>query len=81
MSNMSNKDKVVFRVFPEGDVVAIFPEIDADKNGNVSSYQRIGQHGPCSPELIKGLRAAKLKEYKALKQELESIGYKLEVLK
>lgn len=74
--------KAVFRVFPENDIIAIFPEETADQKGNLMSYQTIGQHGACSPDLIKELPAADPtgSNYKKLVRELESIGYILEII-
>jgi hypothetical protein len=69
---------VVFRVFPAGDVIAIFPSEDYGR-GQVMSYQHTGQHGGASRELIKELRSASRKEYGPLLAELKSIGYCLHV--
>lgn len=71
------KDKVVFRKFPEGEIIALFPNEKVDLKGNINSYQHIGQHGGASPELVRELKKATPKEYRELKQELISIGYKL----
>jgi len=71
--------KVKFRKFPEGDVIALFPEEEADLRGNCMSYMCIGQHGAASPELIEELTPATPAEYKAIKEELERIGYHLSV--
>lgn len=74
--------KVIFRIFPEGDVIALFPDEVADMHGNIMSYQRIGQHGAADPELINELTPARPSQYKALKNELEKhCGYLLKVLK
>lgn len=40
-------------------------------------YSHVGQHSGYSPEYIKECRRATLKEYRDLKKELKSIGYKL----
>jgi hypothetical protein len=79
MKKDKEKTNVKFFKFPKGDVIAIFPDDACDNNGNLSSYQRIGQHGPCSPELMNELKRATKKEYESLKRELESIGYNLGV--
>jgi len=65
----------VYRVFPESDVIALFPNEIVDSAGNINSYQRIGQHGAASPLLIKELKRATPKQYAALKRELIKIGY------
>jgi hypothetical protein len=75
------KTIVVFRKFKEGkDIVALFPKEIVDHNGHCSSYQHIGQHGPASySSCILATTPAKPHEYYHLKQELERIGYVLEV--
>ncbi len=70
---------VTFRKFPEGDVIALFPEIE-DTGIYIQSYMHVGQHGGASPDLIDDLDKAKSDEYSSLKSELERIGYKLEVV-
>ncbi len=68
--------KVVFRKFPEGDVVALFPEEAANGKGHILSYQSAGQHGAASPELVSELAEATEVEYQPLLQELMvRVGY------
>jgi len=69
---------VVFRMFPEGDVIALFPG-EAAGRGLINSYQHVGQHGPATPNLLKMLRRATPKEYAPLLRELRRIGYCLRV--
>jgi hypothetical protein len=72
------KEKVVFRKFEDGDIIALFPEM---KNGPwIGSYMYAGQHSDASPELIKELDKATPEEYAPLLSELRSIGYKLEII-
>jgi len=81
---MTDKTKVIFRVFKDGgDVIAIFPEDPATLDPyTCNSYQHLGQHGACNPTgLIAVTTAAKPEQYQDLKEELESIGYDLEVIK
>ncbi len=67
---------VVFRKFPEGDVVALFPEEAANPLGHILSYQSEGQHGAASPELVSELAEATEAEYQPLLQELiVKVGY------
>jgi hypothetical protein len=73
------KTKVFFRVFPEGDIIAIFGTL-ADLEGNLLSYQHIGQHGACDPNLIHELEVATEDQYKPLCWELISLGYDLEIV-
>ena len=75
------KTIVIFRKYPEGDILAIFPEIPSDAWGyECTVYQHLGQHGggDCRGMML-ATKPAKPSEYKALKKELEQIGYVLEV--
>ncbi len=68
--------KVHFRKFPNGEIIALFPEEMADMKGNIMSYQHIGQHSGASPELINELDKATVKEYFDLCFELQNdVGY------
>ena len=76
--------KVVFRKFyPEGDVIAIFPEMIGTRYpGSCMSYQHVGQHGACDVFALmdpKRTRPAILREYADLKKELENRGYILKI--
>ena len=74
-------DKVIFRKFEDGQVIAIFPEVPATMHvDECLSYMHIGQHGACSESLIDELERAKSSEYGDLFDELESIGYKLHIV-
>jgi hypothetical protein len=77
------KTIVVFRKFKDqGDIVALFPAEVVDLVGHCNSYQHIGQHGAASYRFCMAItQSVKLKEYRALKQELESLGYDLDVRK
>ncbi len=72
---------VVFRVWRDsGSVLALFPEVQEDR-GFCSSYERVGQHGSADyTGCIGRTRPAKPNEYRALKTELESRGYRLRIL-
>jgi len=72
---------VTFRKFPEGDIIALFPE-KLEGYPYLTSYQHIGQHSDASEELLDELEAATPEEYKPLLEELKSLGYtKLTVVK
>lgn len=76
------KTKVIFRKFKDGDIIALFPEIQADQNyNNCQSYQHIGQHGAASYSLIDTTKPANEMEYQDLYNELTSIGYNLKIQK
>lgn len=74
--------RVVFRIWRDtGEVIAFFPDVPADKK-YMMSYMHIGQHGEADYQyLIKETSLATPAEYKPLKEELESIGYHLRVVK
>lgn len=76
------KTKVVFRYW-EKSVIALFPEIPNDAWGTYcESYQHIGQHGGADYYgIIERSRPATPEEYACLKDELESIGYDLQVIR
>lgn len=75
------KTKVIFRVFEDGQVIAIFPEELGNSDCyTCMSYMHVGQHGACNPkEVISDTRLAKPEEYASLKAELYSIGYNLDI--
>lgn len=67
--------KVVFRKFKEGDIIALFPEIE-EGFGRTMSYQHLGQHGSAYYwRVINITTSATPEEYKPLYDELVSIGY------
>ena len=72
----------VFRMFPEGDVVALFPAIAADLDGRCSSYMHIGQHGAADYQHVIGrTRPARPDEYRELLVELGGIGYAMRTVR
>ena len=74
------KTKVVFKIMDD-EVLAIFPDnlYNEQLYGKtmVDSYMHIGQHSACSIELLDELIDASEEQYKDLKNELQTIGYKL----
>ena len=75
------KDKVVFRKFNDGQVIALFPELPCDDRGNITSYMHIGQHAPASRFIVQNTKPANPEEYAELHAELLRIGYDLEIRK
>jgi hypothetical protein len=61
---------VSFNKLPEGEVIALFPDIEADNKGNVQSYMHVGQHGAASPDLLTDLPEATISEFFPLYKEL-----------
>lgn len=76
---MTEQTQVVFRKWPDGDILALFPNIDGGQ-GQCSSYMRIGQHSGASySRCIAVTKPATPEEYKSLASELTSIGYNLKI--
>jgi len=81
----TEKTLVVFRYwykdknFPN--VIALFPEVKYNWR-YCSSYEHVGQHGGADYQgVVAATRPASESKYRDLKQELESIGYNLDVRK
>ncbi len=75
---MKNKTKVVFKIF-KGEVLAVFKDHVNTRLNKFEMYAHDGQHGEIG-FFISKYRNAKAPQYKALKNELISIGYTLEIL-
>lgn len=77
------KDVVIFRAYPDGEVVAIFPEIPGDHTGTLcNSYMHVGQHGMAHcRDVANATRPARPEEWRDLAKELTQIGYDLNVKK
>lgn len=85
----SEKTAVIFRKWnaknfieaPLCDIIALFPYIDAG-NGHCNSYEHVGQHGGASYiGVMSQTTPATPDEYKDLAEELERIGYNLDIKK
>jgi hypothetical protein len=63
------------------EIFAVMPYDICDRQGNMTMYAHIGQHSNCSPDYVKKCKNANKSEYAELKKELETIGYKLNVIK
>jgi len=76
---MKRKDlPVIFRKYPEGSIIAVFPTIPADISGiTITSYMHIGQHCQACPQgVIRTTKPTTPREYKELITELHKIGYR-----
>jgi hypothetical protein len=73
------KTDVQFRIF-KGNVIAVFPYI-IETCTNVLSYEHVGQHSECVWNINQCSKPANEDQYTALKKELESIGYDLNIIK
>lgn len=77
------KDAVIFRKDKKsGEIYALFPYLVDNYDGYVTTYQHIGQHSQGDLQhCIRTSVLAKEEEYRDLKSELESVGYKLDIKK
>ena len=73
--------KVIFRKYPTGEIIALFPEDPGTSSSHTCScYQFVGQHGSADPHgVIESTFPARPDDYADLKEELEDIGYVLDV--
>ena len=69
--------RVIFRKFSDGEIIAIFPDIEStcNKPWERMSYLHYGQHGACDHSVVYGTTLATPTEYADLHRELVSIGY------
>lgn len=85
MGKDTEKTKVIFRASrnQKTNVFAVFPALAGDSNPyrTCLSYALIGQHSACSTDVMSWTRPAKPSEYKSLLEELEFIGYNVQVAK
>jgi len=74
---------VMYRMWPGGDIIALWPAINADNGGYLCrSYEHIGQHGAASYQaVLSRTRAAYPHEYATLRAELIDRGYKPHAIK
>lgn len=70
---------VCFRKFDDGDVIAFIGGYECNP-GWIMSYMHIGQHSEASIEFMEVLNLCTPDEFKALLDELESIGYDVTVV-
>ena len=77
------KTKTVFRIWPDGEVIALFPQIAASVDGHLcQDYVQVGQHGAADTLIVvRRTRSAKPKEYQPLLKELRQIGYNPQIAK
>ena len=74
-------ERVIFRKFKGGDIVAFFPD-QQESNGFIGSYQHVGQHSAADYSCLLSISTlATSDEYQGLLTELESIGYNLRIVK
>lgn len=71
------RERVIFRKYREGDIVAVFCDSPGTNNpATVMTYQTIGQHGSAGAALIMAHTVpASPDEYRELAGELSRVGY------
>lgn len=74
---MTPTDDVIFKRWPNGNVIAAFPAICGNSYdpSTCSSFEHVGQHGAADVGVMANLRPALPREYADLKRELESAPY------
>lgn len=81
-SKDSHITDVVFRKFKEGDIVALLPHEVCTHKGDITSYMHVGQHSSADYGYVVSItKLANEDEYKALKSEMEDLGYNFNVIK
>jgi len=75
-------EKVIFRKEKNGSIIAVFPYIISDPDGNVLCYAPYEGHGSISWDYyISNTKPCKETEYKELEEQLEDhYGYSLEIV-
>jgi len=75
--------RVVFRRWRDtGDIIALFPDIE-EGGGRISSYMRVGQHGPAARGIVTRTCPVDLQDadVQSLLRELRSVGYNPRVVR
>ena len=70
--------RVVFRVFRNGEVIALMPDFQ-ERNGDILSYMHIGQHSAADPLIVRDTKPATAQQYAPLLAELRGIGYDVQI--
>lgn len=82
MGKDSSITKVIFRQFPDGEVIALFPELPGTIDPNTClSYMHYGQHGSADTGIVRNTYPCDPQDYESLLKELVSIGYNLKIVK
>jgi hypothetical protein len=73
--NEKTETRVIFKMI-DGECIAFLLDCPAYP-GYVMSYMHVGQHGEASIEFFRECKLATETEFEDLREELESIGYRL----
>lgn len=76
MLDLETTTPVVFREWPDGDTIALFPAEPGGQYGLCGSYMHVGQHGDADYLIVvRRTRPATSEAIKTLSAELADIGY------
>lgn len=75
-----DEPKDVFAYFPNEQYYGKIQGMTAIDMAMRTCYAHIGQHSACHPDYARECREASPEEFKPLMEELESIGYNLNIL-
>ena len=68
------KTKVIFRIYNDGQIIALFPQFTNSYNYTVTSYMHIGQHSDADYQhVVSKTKLATPVEYESLLSELKGI--------
>ena len=69
--------KVIYRKYPDGEVIAIFPEIPGTIEPHTcTSYMHLGQHAACDPtHVVSTTKPAREEDIADLRRELVRVGH------
>lgn len=84
MIKYNHKTSVIFRKYKndEQDIIALMPYESWKITRGCMSYMHIGQHSESDYDFVISItNPATPDEYKSLKNELESLGYNLKIIK
>lgn len=78
----SQSTPVIFRKWPDGQIIALFPYLPCASALDCASYMHVGQHSGADPQgVIASTKPAGPDEYAALARELTNRGYVMRVMK
>lgn len=75
VTELEPEERVVFRKFKDGEVIALFPDQYSPRTGMIGSYMHNGQHSDTQPH-VGDTTPAEYHQYHDLYMELKRQGYK-----
>ena len=78
---MKTRTRVIFRKYPNGEIIALFPDME-ESYSTIGSYLHVGQHGDADYSWVtQNTKLATPLEYADLERELTGMGYRLKITK